>query len=237
MLREGADAASNGTPPSGEGTTPPAPPATPPATPPETPPETAPDDKDNLSFTKQAFNERLERASKTAVSKLLKEHGFKNVDEYKAFIEKGKSLEEAEKERNEANMSEIEKLNSKLAEKDTTLSELQSTTKSLKLQLSIRDGVSKAAVVSAQHKTAQALYMQHLSENPDDAQTPEDFFSSLKENEAMGFLFGDKPGKETTTTQTTNTQTDPGTSTGGEKNANEMTDEEWAAYKQKMGLM
>lgn len=159
--------------------------------------ETADVVEEKLYFSKDAFNERLQRAQKTAQEKFLKEHGFNSADEFVAWKETNEKLNAEIEERKRSEMTELEKYKADLEaiqQEKTTLEQQAKQTELEREAAVIKAHLTKLCLDKGIKNTDYAFYkienaLNDLDENDELDEVA--FLDKLMENEdekkALGF--------------------------------------------------
>lgn len=134
---------------------------------PDTSPETTEETSQTISMPQKAFNERLARAQRSAITDFLKEIGFEKPDQLKTALEAAKKREQAEMSDAERLKAELETERQKLV---TTLASLEQA-EARRIE-AVRNAAIHAAAIAANAKVPDDVLMwasgQDLSEMIDE---------------------------------------------------------------------
>lgn len=181
-----------------------------PPTPPQEPPTPPSDDGDDpyLTFgSKEAFDARMQQAVRAE----LRQHGISDPAEIEQILADKKKREEEESERRRAELSELERVQEDLRERDERIAQLEAEQSDLEFNQVISD-------VCAEHGVKNRGYAAHLimlraAEVPDDEEfSASEYIASLMEDDEQRAALG-----APTVTAPKGATTEPGATTGGKR--------------------
>lgn len=123
-----------------------------------------------IQLTSQQLAERLERQSRTAISKLLSDLGVEKVEDLKTTLQKAREREQAE-------MTEVQRLQAQLAEYQQKEQQWAQEKRAQALQIAVHAAATKLGIVDPDV----ALALVQSSIEYDDAGTPQGVEAALTE--------------------------------------------------------
>ncbi len=127
-------------------------------------------DGGEIRLTSAQLAERLERQSRTAISKLLSDLGVEKVDDLKTTLQKAREREQAE-------MTEVQRLQAQLAEYQQKEQQWAQEKRAQALQIAVQTAATKLGIVDPDV----ALALVQSSIEYDDAGTPQGVEAALTE--------------------------------------------------------
>lgn len=224
-------------------------PATTPAAP--TTPAAAPasNGDEELKFSKTAFEKRLDQAKRSERAAFLAANGFKTEEEFTAFKTSAEQAAKEASEKRKAEMTELERLKTEIAERDKALETEKARAKAAAEELEMEREAARlrrlyleAGITSEEGMD----FAEHLLVKATDALAPGEtldevaFIAKLVKDPVRAAQLGIKAAPVVTPASTTNPPKGPPpkvpTQAGDTKHASQETDAEWAAWKRSVGV-
>jgi hypothetical protein len=203
---------------------------------------------ETMSMPKTAFDERLEQAGRSAVTRFLRSMGFGDAESLKAFKanaeEQAKSAEEAKR----AEMSELEQAKTDLEAAQVAKAEATTTLESYKEEVLAAQTEARITRLGSERGVKDVEYLFFKVEQACDALEDEEtldevkFIDDLIKDEKEAYKLGitgepPPPKKQAATTTQVQTGSDPQPDGGNSQiDAMKMSKEEFAALKANLGL-